>query len=111
MIHPIPSIIQIKLTINPSYEHHNIEEPAIILGGARQMLAHMPEIIFPNDEMDKQFPGVPEFFRSWAKSDVKGWEGEAELARDVNDGGCWTGSKCPLWRMEQAKWVLMKCDS
>ncbi|KAK4499239.1 hypothetical protein PRZ48_009752 [Zasmidium cellare] len=66
---------------------------AIILGGGRQYTVHMPEACFPNDEEDKQFPGIADFFQSWPTSDVAGWPAETrpELARDVDEGGCWTG--------------------
>ncbi|EME45451.1 hypothetical protein DOTSEDRAFT_150512 [Dothistroma septosporum NZE10] len=66
---------------------------AIILGGARQFLVHRPEACFPNDEEDKQIEGIEEFFQSWPASDVAGWvgTGPAELARDIDDGGVWTG--------------------
>ncbi|KAH6886963.1 FAD dependent oxidoreductase-domain-containing protein [Thelonectria olida] len=65
----------------------------IIIGGARSLLSHYPEKCYPNDEEDKQFEGVPEFFQSWPGSDVVGWLGNnpAELAKDVNEGGCWSG--------------------
>ncbi|KAF9881472.1 FAD dependent oxidoreductase [Colletotrichum karsti] len=65
----------------------------IILGGARQLLSHFPEKCDLNDEEDKQFEGVPEFFKSWPASDVVGWQGSnpAELAKDDNEGGVWTG--------------------
>jgi hypothetical protein len=67
----------------------------IILGGARAVLVHKPEECFNRDDDDLQFEGVPEFMRSWPESDVVGWDDAqpAELARDANDGGCWTGSK------------------
>lgn len=54
---------------------------------------HTPEACYLNDEEDKQFEGVPEYFRSWPESDVAGWPDNqpGELGRDVNDGGCWTG--------------------
>ncbi|KAI5366417.1 Putative FAD dependent oxidoreductase, FAD/NAD(P)-binding domain superfamily [Septoria linicola] len=65
----------------------------IILGGGRQFLTHSPDACFLNDEEDKQIDGFAEFCQSWPKSDVKGWQGPdpADLARDVNDGGVWTG--------------------
>jgi hypothetical protein len=65
----------------------------IIIGGARSLLAHCPEKCYPNDEEDKQFEGVPEFFQSWPGSDVVAWPGNnpAELAKGVNEGGCWSG--------------------
>lgn len=70
----------------------------IILGGARGVLVHKPEECFNRDNDDLQFGGVPEFMRSWPESDVLGWDNAqpAELARDANDGGCWTGSKLNL---------------
>lgn len=54
-----------------------------------------------NDEEDKQIDGFAEFCQSWPTSDVQGWDGPdpAELARDVNDGGVWTGSKFDIWSM------------
>ncbi|KXS95921.1 hypothetical protein AC578_5198 [Pseudocercospora eumusae] len=66
---------------------------AIILGGGRQFLCHRPEDSFPNDEEDKQISGIADFFQTWPASDVVGWEGPdpAELCKDVNEGGCWTG--------------------
>ena len=59
------------------------------------MLVHKPEECFNRDNDDLQFEGVPEFMRSWPESDVADWNGTrpAELARDANDGGCWTGSE------------------
>ncbi|CAG8105122.1 unnamed protein product [Penicillium salamii] len=66
---------------------------SIIIGGARSLLVHSPEKCYQNDEEDKQFDGAPEFFQSWPESDVAGWPGnqQAELARNVDDGGCWSG--------------------
>lgn len=54
---------------------------------------HRPDDCFLNDEEDKQIPGVAEFFQSWPSSDVAGWPKRSppQLARDVNEGGCWTG--------------------
>lgn len=68
----------------------------IIIGGAKAVLVHDPHAHILNDSNDKQFAGVPEFYQSWPASDVVGWEGKnpAELGKDVNEGGCWTGSKC-----------------
>ncbi|TEA16083.1 hypothetical protein C8034_v000678 [Colletotrichum sidae] len=65
----------------------------IILGGARQLLCHFPEKCDLNDEEDKQFDGAAEFFQSWPASDVVGWTGKdpAELARNLQEGGVWTG--------------------
>ncbi|KAF7557929.1 hypothetical protein G7Z17_g324 [Cylindrodendrum hubeiense] len=65
----------------------------IIIGGARSVLVQSPDKCYLNDEEDKQFDGIPEFFQSWAGSDVVGWEGNnpAELWKGVNEGGCWTG--------------------
>ncbi|CAG8099176.1 unnamed protein product [Penicillium olsonii] len=66
---------------------------SIIIGGARSLLVHSPQDCYRNDEEDKQFDGVPEFFQSWPKSDIAEWPGShpAELARNVDDGGCWSG--------------------
>ncbi|KAK5130847.1 hypothetical protein LTR08_001619 [Meristemomyces frigidus] len=65
----------------------------IILGGARQFLVHRPEDCFLNDEEDKQVAGVADFFKSWPASDVVSWPGlgPAELGKNVDEGGCWTG--------------------
>ncbi|KPM37655.1 hypothetical protein AK830_g8887 [Neonectria ditissima] len=65
----------------------------IIIGGARAVLVHSPDKCYLNDEEDKQFDGIPEFFQSWAPSNVVGWSGKnpADLWKGVNDGGCWTG--------------------
>ena len=62
------------------------------------MLVHKPEECFNRDNDDLQFEGVPEFMRSWPESDVLGWDDAqpGELARDANDGGCWTGSTLNL---------------
>ena len=62
------------------------------------MLVHKPEECFNRDNDDLQFEGVSEFMRSWPESDVLDWDNAkpAELARDANDGGCWTGSKFNL---------------
>lgn len=80
-------------------QNYHIQLPppynVIILGGARAVLVHKPEECFNRDNDDLQFEGVPEFMRSWPESDVADWNGTrpAELARDANDGGCWTGSE------------------
>ncbi|KAJ5352574.1 hypothetical protein N7452_001548 [Penicillium brevicompactum] len=57
----------------------------------------LPQECCPNDDEDKQFDGAPEFFQSWPETDVVGWPGTqpAELARNVDEGGCWSGSKSP----------------
>jgi glycine/D-amino acid oxidase-like deaminating enzyme len=69
----------------------------IIVGGAKSVLVHNPQSYILNDSEDKQFEGVPEFYQSWPASDVVGWPGEdpAELGKNVNEGGCWTGSGSP----------------
>lgn len=54
---------------------------------------HKPEATFPSDDEHEQIDGIPEFFQSWPTSDVAGWTGKAELAKAINEGGCWTGSK------------------
>ncbi|KAH8660301.1 FAD dependent oxidoreductase-domain-containing protein [Xylariales sp. PMI_506] len=65
----------------------------IIVGGARAVLVHQPVQCHQNDEEDKQFEGVPEFFQSWPAKDIVGWEGPnpAEFALATNEGGCWSG--------------------
>ena len=67
---------------------------------------HRPEACFLNDEEDKQVEGMAEFFRSWPALDVAGWTASdpAELARDVNDGGVWTGSK------QQQHWQIINVE-
>lgn len=65
----------------------------MIVGGARQVLVHQPDATYPSDDEHKQIEGIPEFYRTWPESDVAGWTGTGELARDVNEGGCWTGGK------------------
>lgn len=82
---------------------------AIILGGGRQYTVHNPEGCFPNDEEDEQFPGIADFFQSWPSADVAGWPASSppELARDVNDGGCWTGSKCHRLLLTSLDWTLL----
>ncbi|EUC40285.1 hypothetical protein COCMIDRAFT_9817 [Bipolaris oryzae ATCC 44560] len=66
----------------------------IIIGGARQLLSHYPEISILNDEDDKQAPGVPDFYKTWPAADVVDWPGPkvAELGFDVEQGGSWTGA-------------------
>lgn len=65
----------------------------IIIGGAKQLLVHTPASYIRNDSEDQQFPGVPEFYRTWPKSDIVGWDNEKpdELALPTDEGGCWTG--------------------
>lgn len=65
----------------------------IIFGGGRQFLVHQPEACFLNDEEDQQVEGFADFCQTWPTSDVKGWPsaGPAELSKDVNEGGVWTG--------------------
>ncbi|KAK7409069.1 hypothetical protein QQX98_008773 [Neonectria punicea] len=67
----------------------------IIVGGARAVLVHSPDKCYLNDEEDKQFDRVPEFFQSWGHSDVVGWPGSniAQLWKGVDEGGCWTGGQ------------------
>jgi hypothetical protein len=78
--------------------HLQLPEPynAIILGGGRQLLVHKAEELFPNDEDNKQFEGMAEFFAGWGVSDVKDWPGPKQLSRPADDGGCWTGSMSRL---------------
>lgn len=66
---------------------------AIILGGARQYLVHRPDDCFPNDDEDKQFDGIGQFFASWPRRDVKDWSGpdSAEFGKPEDEGGIWTG--------------------
>lgn len=47
------------------------------------------------DDDNKRIAGVAEFCQTWPSSDIKGWQGDiiAELGKDVEEGGCWTGSK------------------
>lgn len=83
-------------------QNYHIQLPppynVIILGGARAVLVHNPDECYNRDNDDLQFEGVPEFMRSWPESDVADWDGNrpTELARDANDGGCWTGSESNL---------------
>lgn len=51
-----------------------------------------------NDEEDKQIKGVPEFYKTWPKSDVKDWPGStiSDLGLETDQGGCWTGGKIDL---------------
>ncbi|KAH9214283.1 FAD dependent oxidoreductase, partial [Leptodontidium sp. 2 PMI_412] len=65
----------------------------IIVGGAKQLLVHNPQSWIRSDREDKLIPGVSEFYQSWPKSDIVGWEGDdpAELGKEVGVGGCWTG--------------------
>ena len=85
------------LTLFAQNYHIQLPSPynVIILGGARAVLVHKPDECFNCDNDDLQFEGVPEFMISWPESDIAGWDGNqpAELARDADDGGCWTGSK------------------
>jgi hypothetical protein len=66
-----------------------------MIGGARPFLVHRPDECQFRDDDDLQIEGVPEFFRTWADNDVKGWD-EAQptqLGREANDGGCWVGGE------------------
>lgn len=64
-----------------------------MLGGGRSLLVHDPHSHERSDEEDKQFKGIPEFYKTWPKSDVLDWPGPdpAELGKEVNEGGVWTG--------------------
>ena len=46
-----------------------------------------------NEQSDKQFTGVPEFYKGWPERDIAGWQGKAEFALPRNEGGVWTGGK------------------
>lgn len=48
-----------------------------------------------NDSEDLPFDGVSDYYQSWPASDVVQWQGEApaELAKKVDEGGCWSGGK------------------
>lgn len=72
----------------------------IIIGGARQLLCHYPEISILNDEDDKQAPGVPDFYKTWPAAEIVDWPGPkvAELGFDVEKGGSWTGGKFFCWK-------------
>lgn len=80
---------------------HNV----IIIGGARQLLCHYPEISILNDEDDKQAPGVPDFYKTWPAADVVGWPGPkvAELGFDVEKGGSWAGGEFIFGEKEEGK--------
>jgi glycine/D-amino acid oxidase-like deaminating enzyme len=87
----------LELTLFVQNYHIQLPPPynVVILGGARAVLVHKPDECYNRDNDDLQFEGVPEFMRSWPESDVLSWDKSqpAELARDANDGGCWTGSE------------------
>src|SRR5690242_10888830 len=70
----------------------------IILGGGKAVVAHDPRSFIHNDSEDKQFDGLPEFYKSWPASDVAKWPGKnpAELSKKLDDGGVWTGSESHL---------------
>jgi hypothetical protein len=72
---------------------------AIMIGGGRPYLAHRPEQCMLRDDDDTQMDNIPEFFRSWPATDVKGWKeaDAAELERAVEEGGCWTGGEFRVW--------------
>ena len=48
-----------------------------------------------NDKEDRQLAGVPEFYKTWPASDIVDWPGPkvAELGKEVEEGGSWTGGK------------------
>lgn len=70
----------------------------IIIGGAKQVLVHDPDSYVLNEREDQQFEGVPGFYESWPTSDLIDWKGKdpADLARIVDEGGCWSGGKFAL---------------
>ncbi|KAK2608048.1 hypothetical protein N8I77_006685 [Diaporthe amygdali] len=66
----------------------------LIIGGAKAVVAHYPHDWIRTDSEDKLQPGVPEFYKTWPKSDIVDWPGEedeAELALNTTEGGNWTG--------------------
>ncbi|KAH8667627.1 FAD dependent oxidoreductase-domain-containing protein [Tricladium varicosporioides] len=75
--------------------HNQLPPPynTIMVGGAQAVLVHDLRQSNRNEREDQQFEGVPEFYKSWPKSDILGWEGgdQAELGKDDNEGGVWTG--------------------
>lgn len=87
------------LSLN-NFQNYHLQLPppynTIIIGGAKQLLVHDPKTFIGSDREDELISGVPEFFQSWPKSDVVGWEGQdpAQLAIETDKGGCWTGGKC-----------------
>lgn len=48
-----------------------------------------------NDKEDRQLAGVPDFYKTWPASDIVNWPGPkvAELGKEVEEGGSWTGGK------------------
>ncbi|CAN8105203.1 unnamed protein product [Discula destructiva] len=69
---------------------------AIILGGAKSVLAHYPHDWLKRGDDDHHLPGVPEYLASWPTHEVVGWpEPAAELALPAHEGGVWTGVVAP----------------
>ncbi|KAF3763924.1 DAO-domain-containing protein [Cryphonectria parasitica EP155] len=66
---------------------------ALILGGAKPVIAQYPREWFKRGEDDKHLPGVPAYMKAWPKEEVVGWPSsdECELALPAKEGGVWTG--------------------
>lgn len=83
------------LQLPPPYNH-------IIIGGAKPLTVHKPDLYVLSDAEDKQFPGVPEFYADWPESDIAGWKGKGatEYAKKLNEGGVWSGGESETLHVE-----------
>lgn len=71
---------------------------AIVLGGAKAVIAHYPRKWLNDGDDSKNLPGVPEYVESWPTEEVVGWPlggDKAELALPAQEGGVWTGLVSP----------------
>lgn len=72
---------------------------AIVLGGAKSVIAHYPREWLQRGEDNKHLPGVPEYMETWPAHEVAGWPADAgekaELALPADQGGVWTGLVSP----------------
>lgn len=77
----------------------------IVVGGAKVVFEHRPSSYVDNDDEGRQIEGVPEYFHSWAKESITDWPQDMKMdfARDVRDGGCWTGGKTAPLRLCRIK--------
>ena len=80
------------------------------MGGAKPVIVHRPHDYIRLDCENERIEGVAPYFQSWPASDIVGWSGKdpAELGKNVDEGGCWTGSGSSDVSNQRLHYLLIK---